>query len=290
MADRGVLYIATGSRRFTLEALRSARSLRQRLPEMPVALFTDFLHDGLEAEYATIDELRVLPELAARGLAERGDWGRNLLKRLTALTASPYRHSLHIDADTMVLDARLAEAFGMLADHDLLLCPATPETSRSAGLMASPIYYCGIIGYDRDSEKFRELMHRWIATQAACLDARDAGSLPPDAGELAGLAEQDRRFLLGTSQHALARHLRPGHNPLGLRVKELEASIWNHHSPFDDPGVILQANPLAKFNPMVENSYGHYHPLPRHPDRDLSRLQPGRARGAGGGDPQICSR
>jgi hypothetical protein len=261
MTTKGVLYIATGARRFTLEAIRSARTLRYRLADVEITLFTDFLHEDLDEEYPVFSDVVVRPEMVARDLKSKSDWGSNLLSRIEALQHTPYDHTLHIDADTLVLDEQFGNAFDWLDSHELILCPASRETSRSAGMIDAPIYYIGFIGYDITSGTVKDLLNQWVRTFRACLTARNRDQLPSGTSLLSTLSKADRHFLLSTAQYSLSRLLRPDHNPENLDILELDAELWNHHTPVDQPGIVLQANPLIKFNARTLNSYGHFQPF-----------------------------
>ncbi len=116
----GVLYIATG-RRYVEEALRSARSVQEAMPGLPITLLTD---DG-SVQGTDIDVRRIAAPRS--GIADK----------VSNLRQTPYDWTLFLDADTHVCGDlsgcfRLLDHFDLLVAHDALRVNRNnPDIDRS---------------------------------------------------------------------------------------------------------------------------------------------------------------
>lgn len=99
---RGVIYTATGKPHYTALAIRSAQSMRQHNPGLPIDLLTD-----RPVETDAFDHILIEPEL-----------GRH--SKLTALALSRFERTLYLDSDTIVL-ASLTDVFDVLERFDIAL-------------------------------------------------------------------------------------------------------------------------------------------------------------------------
>lgn len=151
-AARGVVYYAVGetSRR---EAEASAASLKQHMPELPVALFRDApVESDLFDRQLELDASVPLWALKIRVLQQ-----------------SPFERTLYLDADTFVC-APVWEIFDLLDRAELAAAVApiwsvSNDTPRGAtdvdGVpMAFPKYNCGVIAF-RQGDAMRGFLADW---------------------------------------------------------------------------------------------------------------------------------
>lgn len=84
--SKGVIYIATGEK-YIQEALKSAASLKDKIPSLPITLFS--------SEYVSS---KVLNEVI---LIENPQYG--WIDKITYISQTPYEETLFIDTDTYTL-------------------------------------------------------------------------------------------------------------------------------------------------------------------------------------------
>jgi hypothetical protein len=101
--ERGVLYIGTGARHFT-EALRSARSLRGHMPDVPIALMTD------QPDVPDVFDMVINVQPGPYPFADK----------IRFLEQTPFMHTLFLDSDTLVC-APLDDLFTLLERFDLAI-------------------------------------------------------------------------------------------------------------------------------------------------------------------------
>ena len=121
----GVIYCATRSchyfkkrSSYALYADRSAGSLRQFLPNIKITLFTDEVpHPTLQ----NFDDVSVL-----RNLGEGPFFGK-----ITAIKNSPYKNTLFLDCDTMVLTNSIKQLFSLIEKFDIVGCHAPARVQNA---------------------------------------------------------------------------------------------------------------------------------------------------------------
>jgi len=259
--DEGFLYIASGRRRFTLQALRSAKTLKNKLPQAQITLLTDHIQDLGPGSYDVFSQVIVSDALISRSIPENFSWGHNILKKVKALKQTPYAKTIFLDSDTTIRSTEIADLFGHLEGNDICLTQASSKTSRSAKYLGKEIYYTGIIAYKSDSDKIKSLFERWIALFEENIAKFMRGDL--DSPQFVdGTPDEDKRFLLQCSQTALAEILSPDANTFDVPLKVLDAEKWNHHSIIYAKDAIVEASPLLKFRDDIENDHGHSVPFP----------------------------
>lgn len=209
----GVLYVATKEDRYLDEACESSRSLRRHCPDVPATLFTN-LPEKLGARADLFE--RVIPIESATGFA--WSWAEGQLDRLRCLQRSPYRRTLQLDTDTRVDSPRLAEVSDLLAEHDVVVNAADPETSRSCALFG-PMYHLAAFGYrhsDKSDRLFADLIA--LAEESFALGSAAVPKPPPFLSHITDPRPEDLRQLLMSDQVSLARLLSPSTNRHDLSV------------------------------------------------------------------------
>jgi lipopolysaccharide biosynthesis glycosyltransferase len=133
MSERGVIYIVWGRDDATERALdRSCRSLKATHPELPVEVFRIEADDPIKA----------------------------LLQKSRMFELSPFRETLYLDADTIVLD-RLDFAFLKAEEFGLACCICEcPWARRYAGIMQGETveYNTGVLFF---CEQARSVFETW---------------------------------------------------------------------------------------------------------------------------------
>ncbi|MFK4751672.1 putative nucleotide-diphospho-sugar transferase [Oceanobacter antarcticus] len=110
-AKRGFVYAATGSAVYTELAIRSAHSLKEQCPDLPIDLFTD-----KPVEDSIFDKVYILGN----------SWFR---AKIDALKNSRFDESIFIDSDTLIV-GNLADAFFLLKKNDIALVHDQGRNSR----------------------------------------------------------------------------------------------------------------------------------------------------------------
>lgn len=151
--EAGILYVSTGDS-FNAETLRSARSAKDCMPDIPLALFTD--------KHPSEDDARLFDSIV---LIENPSY--SFADKIPPLKASPFEKTLFVDTDTVFLDS-VTEVFELLDKFDLAYCQApfraTPgEVNRVQGV--PPCFTepnTGVIAFS-SGDQFRRLVDRWEA-------------------------------------------------------------------------------------------------------------------------------
>jgi len=217
MDERGVIYVASGQLRYGCEAIASARSAAEKMPGIPVSLFTD-LPELLGRVIEPFECILPIPEPAAAE-AERH---HPKLGKIRSIASSPYRKTLFLDSDTRVLARDVARLFDLLDECDFAAVPCTPRTSRSCALYG-PMFNTGVVAYRR-SARTAALFRAWEQAMLYHLGlvGRTVGAIP----YLSRLSAEEVTFLLTKDQLSLAQTLSPQRNDLDLRACLLDDS-WN---------------------------------------------------------------
>ena len=132
----GVLYVATGQR-YMEEAVRSAHSVQQAMPGLPITILTD--RPGVTPPGIGVQALPT-PQM---GIADK----------VSNLHRSPYERTLFLDTDTHVC-GDLSDCFSLLADFDLLVAHDALRANRPNPDIepAFPECNAGVIFFRRSSE------------------------------------------------------------------------------------------------------------------------------------------
>jgi len=143
MSDRGIFYIATGDQ-FVAEAERSAQSVRNALPEVPIAIATD-----------------VEPDFEFDHVIEIDDPDYSFTDQIANLHLSPFDRTLHLDTD-IYMDVSAGELFDVLDRFDIAVAH---NHNRSAydppGVPNSfPEYNTGVVVYN-NNDVIRAFTESW---------------------------------------------------------------------------------------------------------------------------------
>jgi len=143
MVDFGVFYIATG-KEFVAEAEISAQSIRDTMPDIPIAIATDAEPDFNFDHVISIDE----PEYS-------------FTDQITNLCRSPFDRTLHLDTDIYV-DNNVEDTFDILEQFDIAVAhnhnrsaydpPGVPD--------CFPEYNTGVVAYN-NNEKISNFTESW---------------------------------------------------------------------------------------------------------------------------------
>lgn len=141
--ERGILYIATGED-YIQEAEYSAASVREHMPEIPIALATD--HKSIDSDM--FDITISLDELYE-------DYGAGTIPA----DLSPFEKTLRLDTDTYLCDS-VDEVFDILDKFDVTLT-FSPAQRYVPGVPEPWVEYNGgVIGYS-STEEAKAFLKRW---------------------------------------------------------------------------------------------------------------------------------
>lgn len=137
MSEEGIIYIATGPAHVG-EAIDSAHSVKQVMPDHPVTLFTDD-PVAVQTPPAPFDDAVLLPDVT-----------RSCLDKMRALRLTPYERTLMLDTDTYVCES-VAGIFEALQRFDVAVAYAPNRYPYPAEGCpdAFPEPNTGVIGYRR---------------------------------------------------------------------------------------------------------------------------------------------
>jgi hypothetical protein len=148
--EQGILYIATGED-YIEETKYSAASVREHMPDIPVALATD--HEIINSDI--FDIIIRLDDLYE-------DYGAGTIPA----DLSPFEKTLRLDTDTYLCDS-IDEVFDILQEFDVTLT-YSPAQRRVPGIPEPWVEYNGgVIGYSSTNEAKRfltlwnELYEEW---------------------------------------------------------------------------------------------------------------------------------
>lgn len=150
-ADSGIIYVATGEV-YNRETVRSAKSAKAHMPDLPVVLFTD--QEPAPQDAACFDEIRILSAPS-----------RSFDDKILPLKSTPFRKTLFVDTDTVFLDP-VPELFDLLERFDLAYCHApnrigSGENNRVSGVPdCFPEANTGVLLYNNIAA-FRDLVDAW---------------------------------------------------------------------------------------------------------------------------------
>lgn len=148
----GVLYVATGDE-YVTAATNSARSFKNSMPEIPVAIATD-----ASSNLNIFDQIIHL---------ENPEY--DYVDKINGMLKSPFERTVFLDADTHV-NAPFPELFNILDQFDIAAAIAAyghqpPNEVHGEAIPfqqppSFPIYNTGVISY-RNSTKLKEFFQEW---------------------------------------------------------------------------------------------------------------------------------
>jgi hypothetical protein len=149
---QGILYLATGDRRFLKATIVSARSAKRAMPDVHITLVSDAPWSG-ESASPPFDDLRLVsPPRSALEFFRL---------RIEALSDSPYDLTLHLDGDTYIVrDVR--ELFGLLDRFDIAAAHDTHRISVQIDDLPEsfPEFNAGVIAYR--TRALVAIRNRWL--------------------------------------------------------------------------------------------------------------------------------
>lgn len=251
MADKGVIYVATGADYVDL-ARASATSLRAVEPDMPIDLFTD---DPAAAGLGMFDQVHAVARDHARA-------------KLECMAQTRFQRTLFLDADTLVL-APLGDLFDLLARFE---CALAHDVRRASALIregrdhatpyAFPQLNSGVMLYRR-SDVMLAFLAEWARRYHASGVARDQiilkdllwesdlrfYVLPPEFNlrrvtMLDAWEPLDARPTIAHS-HRFMDHMRVG----GARIGDMAALVAAERAALRDEWAAVDAgdDPVARF-------------------------------------------
>jgi hypothetical protein len=213
MPTNGVIYIAYGAK-YAAEAARSAASVKQWMPDLPITLFTE--SPPAEAPFDQIVEVTAQP------------YHRKL--KLRCLAQTPYERTLFLDTDTYVCgDIRplfaLLDEFDFAAAHDSERIRAKDAQFMPDVIAQVPLPFAqfnsGVILYKLSSE-----MRRLLADWENVLERH--GQVAKERGLRRAIDQTALREALYTSRVRVAT-LTPEYNCSAGNVGFLEGAVKIMH-------------------------------------------------------------
>ncbi|WP_254807834.1 hypothetical protein [Natronosalvus amylolyticus] len=207
MDDAGVFYIATGEQ-FVDEAEVSARSVRNVMPDIPIAIATD-----------------VEPRFKFDYVIDIPNPKHGFVDQIENLHRSPFDKTLHLDTDIYVNDCvnELFEllnqfAIGVAHNHNREVYdpPGVPDSF--------PEYNTGVVAY-RNDDKFRQFTKTWGENYAGLINENGTQNQPSFRKTL---YESDLRIATLTPEYnCMVRY--PGH--VRNRVKIAHSRLLDIQTP-----------------------------------------------------------
>jgi hypothetical protein len=227
----GVLYVASMRDSYLEEAACAARSVRERYPSLPIALFTDRPEHPVCAN-GVFDRVEAIERWPGRTTP----WAEGQLNRIRSLPCTPFARTLHLDTDTQVLSPDLPSLFARLDEGEVGMVETTEDDSYARYHLGRRMFNTGVILYRRTT-----LVEQWLGEWAARSERNfrmvARARLPPLPFVDHVADEGVRRRLLSNDQVSLTEMLSPEINVLGLAMLQLDP-LWNHRyaEPHDASG------------------------------------------------------
>lgn len=158
--EHGILYVSTGGD-YRAETLRSARSAKEHMPSIPIALFTDKPPGDSDRDLFDFIEIIESPRFS-------------FFDKIIPLTKTPFDKTLFVDTDTVFLQP-VDELFAVLDQFDLACCHAVWRQSLGMQHLAPDIPDCfveintGVLAY-RHTDEMMQLIRGWERIYASQLE------------------------------------------------------------------------------------------------------------------------
>jgi len=274
MDSYGVVYVASQKHKFLCEAIASAESLKEKVPDISITLFTD-LEDLHELKIRPFDKIIPIPsdqEDCLKGSPSWGQslfanvmiligsymqpwgrgirakvrrlivpsllqsWGRGCHAKIMSFIHSPYQRTVFLDSDTRILSDEFMRVFEFLENHSIAMVPCTKDNSYTCSLYG-PMFNSGVIAYRKDAQ-VDTLFMEWKKLNRVHFEL--ASLEPPGSTPyLSHINSAQRRVLLVVDQTSLAQLLSPILNKFDVAVKALDET-WNARNyPRDRLGGVI---------------------------------------------------
>lgn len=151
--NNGFIYVASVNPRFLTAAIHSAMSLREYYPKANITLFTE---DGW-----------IEPQLSDTFDTVIGGMPHNARAKLYALSRSPYKLTLYLDADTEIMSSEIATVF----DHaprktGIVLTRIRPYNGKISKFPGGNLTdHCGLFLYDNSNWTISFMKQWWLLYQ-----------------------------------------------------------------------------------------------------------------------------
>ena len=188
-SNRGIIYVATG-KKYVEEAIASALSCREYMPQLPIHLFTD-----LRTEHKVFSSVGLLT-----------DPMHNAADKILPLIDSPFEQAVFLDTDTQVC-SEFPELFELIDRFDLAVTHAPWRTAYPASRLllppidqsripaAFPEFNTGLIAF-RKNPVTDELFRQWHARHTSAVKRGDKPPHDQPAFRAAMYQSQCRFFVL----------------------------------------------------------------------------------------------
>lgn len=148
--DCGVIYCVTGTNLSRYDdAIKSATSIKKFIPNLSITLFSD------NTTFANNVFDQILP-------IEPHVVGNTFLRRIQAMNKSPYKRTLALDADTLIISDKIKEVFYLLDNFDVGVAHSPIRKTTLVDEVPSSFgqFNCGVILF-RNSPEAISLLQMW---------------------------------------------------------------------------------------------------------------------------------
>lgn len=146
----GYIYVATKHQRYVTAAEYSASSLRDFHPDAHITLYT-------EEQYLTDALLDLFDNVVTDGCP------RDSRAKLWALSRTPYKNTLYLDADSVIMHEDIANVFEHMGDSDIVLTKIRPYAGAYVYFPGGALEdHCGVFLYN-NKPRTLEFMRQWWA-------------------------------------------------------------------------------------------------------------------------------
>jgi len=148
--SRGVVYIATGEK-YINEALISAVSLKDKMPDLPITLFS-----SEEVNSQVFNEVILIKNYQSKC----GIIGK--INKVAYISQTPYEETLFLDTDTYIC-SNFLELFSMLKDFDIAVAHAPNRIAYQVANVPEsfPEMNTGVILF-KHSQSVNIFFHEWL--------------------------------------------------------------------------------------------------------------------------------
>jgi len=221
MEDCGMVYVASKQARYVEEAFLSAESARNHFGDVSITLFTDFpQHEACAT--GLFDSVKSISSVT--GLVS--PWSEGQLNRLHCLLQTPYKRTLHLDCDTLIVGGKAHELFDLLHEVDVGMVETTPDDSYSRHHYNRPMFNAGLVLF-RWNAKTERWLREWATRSERNFRLAGKKNLPKTPWLDHISDNRVRRKLLCMDQISLVEILSPETNELELEFHSLDYS-WNY--------------------------------------------------------------
>ena len=142
--DKGILYITASDEYLYQEAVLSAKSVKEVMPELDIAVITDV------ANTPDVFDITIKEESIQGTFSDKA----------YNMNRTPFEKTIFLDTDTYITE-NISELFELLSDNDIFAAHTTHSHFPLPDVPESfPSYNTGVIGFDTN-EKTHKLFQKW---------------------------------------------------------------------------------------------------------------------------------